>query len=154
MKLPIKIALYSIVGIIGLQLIPIEENRQSKTPKTDFIVNELPPLAIGNLLKNSCYDCHSNQTKYPDYAKYAPISWSIASHISEGKAYLNFSEWQNYNSEQKTHIIESAKKVIVNRKMPLPSYLNQHSEAKISDEQIKELIAYFTTIEVALKPKK
>jgi hypothetical protein len=41
------------------------------------------------LLKNACYDCHSNQVDFPWYAKVAPASWLLAGDIRK-EGHLNF----------------------------------------------------------------
>ena len=57
-----------------------------------MIVNNVPN-SIKNTLQTSCYDCHSNNTYYPWYNKVQPVAWILESHIEEGKAELNFSDW-------------------------------------------------------------
>lgn len=41
----------------------------------------------------ACFDCHSNQTTSHWYEHVAPISWWIKGHVTEGRAGLNFDEW-------------------------------------------------------------
>lgn len=45
------------------------------------------------LAKRACFDCHSNETKWPLYSRFAPVAYSITSHVVEGREALNFSEW-------------------------------------------------------------
>jgi heme-binding protein len=63
------------------------------------------PEDVKNILKNSCADCHSNYTKYPWDSGIAPVSWYLAQHVNMDKEHFNFSEWNVYNKNQKTHII-------------------------------------------------
>ena len=62
------------------------------------------PKEIASLLKTSCYDCHSYQTTLPWYGNVAPVSWEVRSHIKEGRTWLNFQEWENYDEEKKQKI--------------------------------------------------
>jgi hypothetical protein len=90
------------------------------------------------LFKNSCYDCHSNDTKWPWYSHVAPVSWIVTSDVKSGREWLNFSEWESYNEAKK----EKLKKLIyreVVAAMPLYIYTTAHDNAKLSDEQ-KNLI--------------
>ena len=48
------------------------------------------PDTILQILKTSCYDCHSNFSIYPWYAKIQPVNWWLQHHIDEGKRELNF----------------------------------------------------------------
>ena len=51
-----------------------------------------PPKDVEVILKKACYDCHSNHTNYPWYSWVAPFSWTLRSHVKEGRKALNFSE--------------------------------------------------------------
>ena len=43
--------------------------------------------------KASCYDCHSNETKWWWATNIAPFSWLVQRDVDDGRARLNFSEW-------------------------------------------------------------
>lgn len=89
---------------------------------------------IMSMLKTSCYDCHSYQTKMPWYGNVAPISWEVRSHIKDGRNWLNFQEWENYDEEKKQKIYKGIVKTI-NYSMPIPSYLSMHEDAELTQEQ-------------------
>lgn len=97
MKKIFKIALWAILGLLLIQLIPIDRTNPPVNEKDNFVKVENTPKEVEVLLKKACYDCHSNETKYPSYAYIAPISWSIKHHINEGRKHLNFSVWNTYN---------------------------------------------------------
>ena len=46
------------------------------------------------LAERSCYDCHSNLTKWRWYSNVAPASWFVQHDVEEGRGNLNFSEWE------------------------------------------------------------
>jgi hypothetical protein len=46
------------------------------------------------LAERACFDCHSNQTRWPWYSYVAPASWLVAYDVTEGREHLNFSEWK------------------------------------------------------------
>ena len=50
------------------------------------------PPEVEAILRNSCYDCHSNETRWPWYSYVAPISWVIVDHVDQGRKQINFSE--------------------------------------------------------------
>ena len=87
------------------------------------------------LLVKACFDCHSNETKWPWYASVAPMSFFVQKHVDEGRRALNFSEW---NRNQK-HANESARAVLEGW-MPLNSYLWLHGEAELTRAE-KEALA-------------
>jgi hypothetical protein len=52
------------------------------------------------ILQRACYDCHSNETKWPWYSRIAPLSWLLVWDVCEGRAELNFSRWNQYSTQQ------------------------------------------------------
>lgn len=107
--------------------------------ETDFSKSGQVPKAIGNLLKTSCYDCHSNNTNYVWYDYIQPARAFVDSHIKDAKADLNFNEWSTYSNRKQERLLASIKKQIETKKMPLPSYTLMHKSAKLNNEQIKML---------------
>ena len=79
------------------------------------------------LAKQACFDCHSNETEWPAYSRVAPVSWFIQRDVSEGRAVLNFSEWQRPQEEAK----EAAEEVLQGE-MPLRIYQLMHAHARLS----------------------
>jgi hypothetical protein len=86
------------------------------------------------MLKTSCYDCHSYQTKMPWYGHISPISLEVKSHIKNGRAAVNFQEWGTYDEEKKQKVYKGIVKTI-NFRMPMPMYLKMHEEAKLTRAQ-------------------
>ena len=132
-----------LVGIALIQFIPV--NRVNPPiKKTDNFVDVLhAPKEIRTLLKNACYDCHSNETVYPDYAYVAPISWSIKNHINEGREHLNFSVWQTYNPDLKKNMLENTVADLQQNRMPISGYTVYHPEAHLTATEKMTLIEYF-----------
>ena len=96
------------------------------------------PKKVSIILKNACYDCHSNNTKWPYYSKIAPISWYVSSRINEGREALNFSIWNTYDEEKKKKKLKRMYKTVYSS-MPLASYIKFHEEADLTKEQREEI---------------
>jgi hypothetical protein len=60
------------------------------------------PRTVQELLREACYDCHSNRTRWPWYSALAPFSWLIQHDVLAGRRRLNFSEWTDYRSDPET----------------------------------------------------
>jgi hypothetical protein len=87
------------------------------------------------LVRTACYDCHSNETVYPWYARVAPVSWLIARDVNQGRWAMNFSEdpLDSFNTgDMEWHIYND---------MPPRLYLPLHPEARYNDEQKAQLVA-------------
>lgn len=136
------ILLILLIVFVGIQFIPTKRNQSSDVPITDFMTVNTVPQNVSNALKTSCYDCHSNNTSYPWYNKVQPVAWILENHIEEGKAELNFSEWENYSERRKKSKLKSIVSQIEDGKMPLSSYTLLHGDAKLSFKQKEEIIKW------------
>ncbi|MDH5476525.1 MAG: heme-binding domain-containing protein [Cyclobacteriaceae bacterium] len=142
-KIIIAIALVLVV----IQFFGIDKENPSFEAKNDFITVTNPPELVKNILKNSCYDCHSNETEYPWYTNVAPVSWWIKHHINEGRDELNFSEWATFELKRKKHKLDEMVEMVEEGEMPLDSYTWAHSEATLSDEQKTALIDWTKSLQ-------
>ncbi|MBR9916073.1 MAG: heme-binding domain-containing protein, partial [Algicola sp.] len=146
MKILKIIAIVLLVAFVGIQFIPTTRNQSEVVPKTDFILVNDVPNDIKNKLQVSCYDCHSNNTIYPWYNKVQPVAWFLEDHIKEGKAELNFNEWDDYSNRRKNSKLKSIINQIESGEMPLDSYTLIHGNAKLSESEKKLLIEYMSDL--------
>ncbi len=136
-----KKILYGFIAILILiQFIRIDKTNSEIIAENDFIIATKAPEEIATLLKSSCYDCHSNESKYPWYSNVAPVSWWVKDHINEAREELNFSEWGTFDEKRKDHKLEEAVEHLEEGEMPLKSYTWIHGEAKLTAEQKTQLI--------------
>lgn len=126
-----------------IQFIPVDRVNKPVDQKVNFVYVFQTPGNVKEILQKACYDCHSNETTYPDYAYFAPISWSIKNHINEGREHLNFSEWGTFNKDLKKSMLENAAHSIKDYSMPFPAYLSQHPEANLTKAERVLLVNYF-----------
>ncbi len=123
-------------AFIALQAIQIDiPNPPSTIDPADEIQ---APKEIMTMLRTSCYDCHSYQTKMPWYGHISPVSLEVKSHIKEGREAVNFQEWGNYDEAKKQKIYKGIVKTI-NFRMPLPMYLMIHEDAKLNRLQREKI---------------
>ena len=88
------------------------------------------------LAVTACFDCHSNQTRWPWFTRVPPGSWLAVFDTVRGRRALNFSDW---NARQARRGRESAEQ-IREGKMPPATYLLMHSEAQLSTAEQQQLI--------------
>lgn len=86
------------------------------------------------LAVRACFDCHSNQTKWPWYTHMAPTSWVTQRHVNVGRSVLNFTEWN-----RQWPLAEQSSSQVIRREMPPRSYLWLHPEAELTLEERVEL---------------
>ena len=87
-----------------------------------------------------------NETIYPNYAYVAPISWSIKSHINDGRKHLNFSEWGNYNDDLKKSMLKNSAQSLKNYSMPMGAYISKHPEANLTKAERVLVTKYFESL--------
>ncbi len=124
-----------LILLIAVVAIQFKEVERSNPPVTKEIK---APDEVMSILRNSCYDCHSNKTKWPWYSYVAPVSWMISDHVVEGRKHLNFSEWGSYNSSKQKKLLEECVEEIIKEGMPLNNYTFLHPSSKMdfNKEQI------------------
>lgn len=150
MKIVKIILLILLVAFVGIQFIPTKRNQSDTIPVTDFMLVNKVPNNIKTKLQVSCYDCHSNNTNYPWYNKVQPVSWFLESHINEGKAELNFNEWNSLSNRRKSSKLRSIIKQIESNKMPMESYTLIHKEAFFSEVEKQKIIDWVTQLKDSL----
>jgi hypothetical protein len=103
------------------------------------------PQNVQDVLKTSCYDCHSNDTRYPWYSFIQPGAWWMAHHIEVGKKNLNFSEFGIYSKRKQQNKLRSIVNRIEDKTMPIGAYIVMHDDAKLSKDK-KALIVEWVNI--------
>ena len=139
-----KILLVILIAFVAIQFIRPARNTNRQVLPTDITKTVNIPDTVLNVFKNSCYDCHSNNTRYPWYVNIQPIGWILAGHIKNGKENLNFSEFGTYSERKQANKLKSIKLSIKDGSMPLSSYVVMHPNAKLSIEN-KNLVNDWAT---------
>ena len=140
MKIIKKTAVGFLLILSGLQFIRPQKNESVSTAVNDIKTKFAMTPQIQNILKTSCYDCHSNNTIYPWYTNIQPVGLWMQNHVNEGKDELNFAEFATYSDKRADHKMDEVIEVLQKNEMPLSSYTLIHGGAKLSDEQKLVLI--------------
>ena len=140
------LAVLVVAIVLVIQVIPVERNVSTVPPGQSFEKTEKVPANVAAILKVSCYDCHSNNTRYPWYSELQPGAYFMAQHIKEGKEELNLDEFNDYSKRRKKAKIKSIISQIEKEEMPLRSYRMMHGNARLSADEKKELLDFFNTI--------
>ncbi len=104
------------------------------------------PDSVQVILAATCYDCHSNNTKYPWYSYIQPARFIMERHIRNGKKDLNFSEFGNYSKRRQESKLESIIKQVRSGDMPLTSYTRLHKNSKLTSKQKETVINWIDSI--------
>ncbi len=102
------------------------------------------PPEVKQILRNSCYNCHSNETKLPWYDHVVPAYWLVVSDVTEARQHLNFSTLGAAPPEKQRGVLFEAVNQIQLGAMPLPAYRFMHPGSAVTPEQLAVLRAYLS----------
>jgi hypothetical protein len=124
---------------IALQFIRPVHNKSNQVLLTDISKVITIPDTVLFLLKDACFDCHSNNTDYPWYSNIQPMGWFMAYHIKQAKNQLNSSDFGSYSQRRQLSKLDGIANSIKDDIMPLSSYRIMHKSAQLSSDE-KSLI--------------
>ena len=107
----------------------------------------VPPPVLSTL-RRACFDCHSNETRWPWYAYVPPASWLVGYDVRDGRAHLNFSRWAEYNPFDRADLLDEACELVTRDEMPLWQYRLLHREARLTEAE-KTALCDWTGTEAA-----
>jgi len=135
MRLGAKVAIAAAVVFVGLQVIPVDRSNPPVIESRTIFASEALPAKVGMVLRRSCADCHSNETRWPWYSYVAPTSWIVAHDVHAARRQMNLSEWAGYSQKKKEERLNGICEQVVNGDMPEGKYALIHRRARVSDEE-------------------
>lgn len=142
-----KIFLGLVLLFVVMQFVRIDRTNPPVDPTVDLASMHNMPQNVKAIMKKACYDCHSFETVYPWYTNIAPVSWWIGDHIEHGRDELNFSVWGTYSEKRQDHKIDEINELVEEGEMPLESYLIVHGDAKLTDQEVKEMLDWVNNLD-------
>jgi mono/diheme cytochrome c family protein len=129
----VRLSLLSIVGLLVLiQLVPYGRDHTNPPASAEPAWDSARTRALADA---ACFDCHSNETRWPWYTNVAPFSWLTQNDVDNGREALNFSEWDRPQEEA-----GEAAEAVMEGEMPPRAYTWLHPDAKLSAEERDALI--------------
>ena len=128
-----------VLAVIFLLLQFTSPARINGPVKKDLIATVNPPAAVAASLRAACYDCHSQETKWPFYAKIAPSSWLVVGDVNEGRQHMDLSDWPD-DAVRAAKKLDRINEVLDYREMPPKKYTLLHPEARLTEEQRKQVM--------------
>ncbi len=140
-----------VVGFAALQL--VQPKRTNPPVKNDFLKATAAPPDVAAMFHAACYDCHSDETRWPWYSYVAPMSWQIADDVKQGRRHVNLSEWPGDNLNVARKKIEDMSDEIDDGDMPMKKYTLIHKDARLTPQQRDTLTQWLNDQASALKSK-
>ena len=133
------------VAILGIAFVGIQFIRPEL--RNSLVTADLQsPPEVKQILKTSCYNCHSNETTLSWFDEPAPAYWLVARDVKEGRKHLNFSEIARLPPAQQQAILFESVSQIELGAMPLLAYQRLHPESVITPEQLAVLKKYLSPV--------
>jgi len=127
-----KLVAVAIGLFLLIQLIPFGHNRTNPAVVSEPAWSSPEARA---LVKEHCFQCHSNETNWTWYANIAPGSWLIAYDVIAGRNKFNFSDWNNNPGE-----LDEMVGTIQEGEMPPIQYWLFHPNSRLNSQQKQDLI--------------
>ncbi len=103
------------------------------------------PPEVRRILRTSCYDCHSNETRLVWFDEVVPAYWLVASDVKDGRRKLNFSEIGKLPAgQQKGALFESVNQIQLSA-MPPTGYTRLHRTAIVTAAELSILKNYLNS---------
>jgi hypothetical protein len=134
----LRLGLVLVVAFLLLQLVPYGWGRSNPPVVADVA---WPSPAAAELARAACYDCHSNETRWPAYAYVAPMSWLVRRDVERGREELNLS--------LVGRVDDDAAEVVADGSMPPRNYQLLHREARLSPEERQVLVDALAAVAAA-----
>lgn len=148
-----KILLVLLAALVVIQFIHPKKNT-SAGPQPNYIGNSYAvPADVQSILGKACNDCHSNNTRYPWYAKLQPVDWWMNDHVVDGKKEVNFDEFTNRSPRYQYRKMEEVIEQVKEREMPLNSYTWTHKDAKLTSDERAKLTGWAQSVRDAMEVK-
>jgi hypothetical protein len=93
-------------------------------------------------LRHACFDCHSTETRWPWYARLPLAANLVARDVREGRAQLDWSQWNAYNRFDRAELLDKACALATRQVMPPWQYRLMHPDARLSPRQLEELCGW------------
>jgi hypothetical protein len=141
------------VIFIGIQFFHPAKNEAATVSAQDITVMYPMPDSVQRILQKACYDCHSNNTRYPWYNNIQPVAWWLHHHINEGKSELNFSEFGSRAPEKQVKKLKKITEAVQQGWMPLSSYTWIHKDAILTDAEKNLIIDWASNLSQQIAAK-
>jgi hypothetical protein len=151
MKIIKRILVFLLVILVIMQFFAPQKNDGELSSLVAFVDETKPPKEVHDILKNTCFDCHSNVTTYPWYNAITPVNFWLDEHVQDGKKHLNFSNWAEYTLKKKEHKMDELHEEVEKGEMPLNSYTYTHADANLTPGQIAAVVAWGKKVQADYK---
>lgn len=123
-----------VLGVASLLIHPYGAVR-AHVPVEPLLTSAVVDTETVRILERSCQNCHSQNTEWPWYSYFAPVSWLIESDVHQARSHMNLSGWSRYSLEEKQELLAEMGAAVRSRQMPPSRYTVMHISARLSEPE-------------------
>lgn len=102
------------------------------------------PQTVKQILRNSCYNCHSNETRLPWFDRIVPAYWVAVTDVKNARRKFNFSAFADLPAAQQRAILFEGVNQVRLGAMPPAPYQLIHPGSHVAAAQVAILEQYLT----------
>jgi hypothetical protein len=134
------------LSLLALQFVPGPARSNPPVVQEHTLqISRAVPAHVDAILRRSCMNCHSNETRWPWYSRVAPLSWGIANDVARARKAMNFSEWTRQAGKHPGTAMGYLNAMcagVKGERMPPAKYVMLHREARLSASDRQSLCAW------------
>ena len=124
-------------GALGLSFllsfVPVSGNpRKVDTAAGPLLAGAQSPDGLRRVIAQKCADCHSAQTRWPLYSRFAPASWLLEHDVAEARSHWDASRWSGYTREEQMQLLSRFASLVRVGSMPPARYTLLHPGNKLN----------------------
>ena len=141
MKNPLRKSLVAAVIVVGSTSLLVHPFGAVKAhaPLEPLLTGAVIDAETMRVLERSCQNCHSQNTDWPWYSYFAPVSWLIENDVYQARSHMNLSGWGQYSLDEKQERLGKLAAAVRSRQMPPPRYTLMHRNAKLSEQELDRI---------------
>jgi hypothetical protein len=133
------VAALAAVSFLAAQLV------RPKLPAPPVTGNIRVSPPVEQILRTSCYNCHSNETRLPWFDQIVPAYWIAVADVKRAREHVNFSEFDKAPEAQQRGILFESVSQMESGLMPLKRYELVHPESRVSPDALATLKQYLVS---------
>ena len=102
----VVILLTVVIAAIGSAARSRSRQRDIHSDSAPSSMRILAPAPVMSTLRRACFDCHSNETRWPWYSALPIASWLVEGDVKEGRGQINFSRWAQYDRFDRADMLD------------------------------------------------
>jgi hypothetical protein len=133
-----------IVVLAAGQAVRPDRTNPPSEPSVSFRADTAISAEIRDAIGRACYDCHSNETRWPWYSAVTPVNFFLADDVQKGRKHVNFSEWGTMKPLKRQRILGDIVDQLSHGDMPPRPYRLMHPSDMLSESETRLVLEWAT----------